>query len=57
MLNQSKQLEDIGLTMDMHVKSTYGVRSVLLNEKAESYIFILFQKLHPPQLKLREVVS
>jgi L-2-hydroxyglutarate oxidase len=35
MLNQSKQLEDIGLTMDMHVKSTYGVRSVLLNEKAE----------------------
>lgn len=35
MLNQSKQLEDIGLTMGMHVKSTYGVRSVLLNEKAE----------------------
>lgn len=35
MLNQSKQLQDIGLTMDMYIKSTHGVRSVLLNEKAE----------------------
>lgn len=35
MLNQSKKLEDIGLTMDMYIKNTYGVRSILLNEKGE----------------------
>jgi L-2-hydroxyglutarate oxidase len=35
MLNQSKKLEDIGLTMDMYIKNTHGVRSVLLNEKGE----------------------
>lgn len=35
MLNQSKALQDIGLTMDMYLKNTYGVRSVLLNERGE----------------------
>lgn len=35
MLSQSKELQDIGLTMDMYLKNTYGVRSVLLNEKGE----------------------
>lgn len=35
MLNQSKALQDIGLTMDMYLKKTYGVRSVLLNKNGE----------------------